>query len=74
MATECRKRTVNRCKPMNFKVWLVLLILVMVAGVVGFSIGKSQAETVIETVTLTETVEVPVYEADRLPEIGRAHV
>lgn len=68
MATECRKRTVNRCKPMNLKFWLVLLMLVMAAGVVGFSIGKSQAETVIETITLTETVEVPVYGADRLPE------
>lgn len=65
---ENTTRRVSRRKVMRAEARIVLLMLVLIGGVVGFFIGKSQAETITETVTLTETVEVPTYDADKLPE------
>ena len=70
MATECRKRKVNRYKVVRAGAWVVLLMLFLGGGLIGFLVGKSQAKTVTKTETLTETVEVPVYEADNLPEMS----
>lgn len=70
MATECRKRKVNRYKIARIEAWVVLLILFLGGGLIGFLAGKSQAKTIVKTETHTETVEVPVYEADKLPEIS----
>jgi hypothetical protein len=70
MATECRKRKINRHKLVKVEAHVVLIGLVVVGLVIGFFIGKSQAKVKTETVTVTETVEVPVYEADRLPEVS----
>ena len=70
MATECRKRKVNRYKIVRAEAWVVLLMLFLGGGLIGFLVGKSQAKTVTKTETLTETVEVPVYEADNLPEMS----
>lgn len=67
MATECRKtRKINRYKLMRFYARIILLLLV----VAGFVVGRLTAPTETETVTITETVEVPVYAADKLPEVG----
>lgn len=65
---ENTTRRVSRRKVMRAEARIVLLMLVLIGGVVGLFIGKSQAETITETVTLTETVEVPTYDADKLPE------
>lgn len=70
MATECRKRKVNRYKIARIEAWVVLLILFLGGGLIGFLVGKSQAKTIVKTETHTETVEVPVYEADKLPEMS----
>lgn len=70
MATECRKRKVNRYKIARIEAWIVLLILFLGGGLIGFLAGKSQAKTIVKTETHTETVEVPVYEADKLPEMS----
>lgn len=70
MATECRKRKVNRYKIARIEAWVVLLILFLGGGLIGFLAGKSQAKTIVKTETHTETVEVPVYEADKLPEMS----
>lgn len=70
MATECRKRKVNRYKIARIEAWVVLLILFLGGGLIGFLVGKSQAKTIVKTETHTETVEVPVYEVDKLPEMS----
>ena len=70
MATECRKRKVNRYKIARIEAWVVLLILFLGGGLIGFLVGKSQAKTIVKTETHTETIEVPVYEADKLPEMS----
>lgn len=70
MATECRKRKVNRYKIARIEAWVVLLILFLGGGLIGFLVGKSQAKTIVKTETHMETVEVPVYEADKLPEMS----
>lgn len=72
MATECRKRKINRNKIVRVEAWVVLLGLVVIGIVIGFFIGKTQAKTVVETetVTYTETVEVPTAYMDRLPQVS----
>lgn len=70
MATECRKRKVNRYKIVRAEAWVVLLMLFLGGGLIGFLVGKSQTKTVTKTETLTKAVEVPVYEADSLPEMS----
>lgn len=64
MATECRrtKKRVNRNR-------LVRLLIVFVAIVtIAFGIGRVTAPAKTKTVTVMETVEVPVYSTDKLPE------
>lgn len=70
MATVCRKRRINRHKIVVIEAWIVLIVLFLSGGLIGFLVGKAQAKTVTKTETLTETVEVPVYEADKLPEVS----
>ena len=71
MATECRRtksKRINRNKLM--KVYAILLLLVVIGGVMGFLIGRATAPVNTEIVTEIVTVEVPVYEVDKLPELG----
>lgn len=72
MATECRKTRINRNKIVKVQARIVLISLVIIGMVIGFFIGKTRVKTVVETetITLTETVEVPVYHADKLPEVS----
>jgi len=69
MATECRK-SVNRYKIKRIEASAVLAMLVLIGLVIGFFIGKTQSKTIIKTETVVEMVEVPSYEADKLPEIS----
>lgn len=70
MATVCRKRRINRHKIVVIEAWIVLIVLFLGGGLIGFLVGKGQAKTVTKTEPLTEMVEVPVYEADKLPEVS----
>ena len=70
MATECRKRKINRHKLVKVEAYVVLIGLVIVGLVIGFFIGKAKATVITETVTVTETIEVPTFEVDRLPEVS----
>ena len=65
MATQCRE---NKKKPKyNLrKLYVFLIVLVMTGGTVGYLIGSLTAPQ--KTVTITETVEVPVHETDSLPQ------
>lgn len=65
MATKCRKR-INRNKLMKVYAYGILLLLVVIGGVMGFTIGTKTAPVKKEIVT--EIVEVPV-SADELPEL-----
>ena len=64
MVTQCRERK----KPKNkiVRLYVFLAILVLAGGTAGFFIGKLTAPE--RTVTLSEKVEVPVYESDMLVE------
>lgn len=68
MATECRKRKINKRKLLRLITTIVLLVGGLV--LVGFTIGRVTAPEKTKTVTITETVEVPIYNADSLPEVS----
>ena len=75
MATECRRtkgKRINRNKLMKVYANIILIMLVVIGIVIGWLIGRFTAppEVEIQTVTETVTVEVPVYEADKLPEVS----
>ena len=73
MATECRRtksKRINRNKLMKVYAYGILLLLIVIGGVMGLPIGRATAPVNTEIVTETVTVEVPVYEADKLPELG----
>ena len=65
MATKCRKR-INRNKLMKAYAYGILLLLVVIGGVIGFTIGTKT--TPVKKEIVTEIVEVPV-SADELPEL-----
>lgn len=75
MATECRRtkgKRINRNKLMKVYANIILIMLVVIGIVIGWLIGRFTAppEVEVQTVTETVTVEVPVYEADKLPEVS----
>lgn len=45
---------------------VIVCAAIIIVGIGSFVAGRSRAK--VETVTVTQTVEVPVYDADRLPE------
>lgn len=63
MATECR-----RTKRVNKQRFVRLLTVIAVLIATAFTIGRLTAPTKTDTVTVTKTVEVPVYSTDKLPE------
>ena len=71
MATECRgtKKRISRYKIVKARAYAVLLLIFLFGGITGGIVGRVTAPKKVETVTVTETVEVPSYEADKLPEI-----
>lgn len=71
MATECRgttKRKISKYKIVKAQAYAVLILLVLFGGLIGGFIGRATAPKKVETVTVTETMSVPSYEADKLPE------
>ena len=69
--TEKTTRKVNRRNIVKAEVAGLFLLLIAV----GFFIGRITAPAKVETVTVTEKVEVPALSTGELPEeIGRAHV
>lgn len=67
MATECRGKRTSKRK-LKQEITMILLMFTLFGGLVGFLVGRSQAEVKTETVTVVETVEVPAYVSDELPE------
>ena len=67
MATECRRKRINRNKLMKVYAYSILILLFVIGGVMGFLIGTKTAPVKKEIVT--EVIEVPV-SADELPELG----
>jgi hypothetical protein len=60
-----KSKRINRYKLVKAQAYAILLLLVLIGGV----IGRLTAPVKVETVTVTDTVEVPAYEADKLPEV-----
>ena len=71
MATECRgtKKRINRHKVVKAQAYMVLLLIFLLGSLTGGIVGRKTAPKRVETVTITKTVAVPSYEADKLPEI-----
>lgn len=71
MATECRetKNRINRHKVVKAQAYTVLVLIFLFGSLTGGIVGRVTAPKKVETVTVTETVEVPSYDADKLPEI-----
>lgn len=63
MATQCREK---QPKIKRNRILTVLIALVLVGGIVGFFMGRGSAPE--KTLTVTKTVEVPVYESAMLAE------
>lgn len=66
MATERRetKKRINRLRIARIQVAALFLFLI----VIGFVIGKLTTKPVVETQTVYQTVEVPFYQKDELPQ------
>lgn len=62
MATQCRSAKTNRNKRMKLYANIILIML-MLSAACGFFVAKLTASPR-ETITVTKTVKVPVYESD----------
>ena len=65
MATECRNGKINRNKRMKLYANMVLVLLMLIGGVLGFFLAKLTTPPQ-ETITVTKTVEVPAYKSNVL--------
>lgn len=65
MATQCRNAKINRNKRMKLYANMILVLLVLIGGVLGFFLAKLTTPTQ-ETITVTKTVEVPAYKSNVL--------
>lgn len=65
MATQCRE---SKKKPKrNFaRLYTAFLVIALLGGLIGYAIGA--VCTPQKTVTVTETIEVPVHESENLPQ------
>lgn len=63
-------KRINRYKVAKIQAYIVLILLV----VIGFVIGRVTKPVEVEKVTITETIEVPTYEADKLPELSEIFI
>lgn len=68
MATT--KKRINRHKLAVIQAYTIIAILVLFGFVAGFFVGRFTAPKKVETVTVTETLEVPTYSPTHLPEVG----
>lgn len=60
-------KRINKHKLAVTQAYCIIGLFVLFGAVVGFIIGRVSTPTKVETVTVTETVEVPVYEQGQLP-------
>ena len=65
MATQCRKAKINRNKRMKLYANMILVLLVLIGGGLGFFLAKLTTSPQ-ETITVTKTVEVPAYKSNVL--------
>lgn len=65
MATQCRNAKINRNKRMKLYANMILVLLVLIGGVLGFFLAKLTTPPQ-ETITVTKTVEVPTYKSNVL--------
>ena len=63
-------KRINRYKVAKIQAYIVLILLV----VIGFVVGRVTKPVEVEKVTVTETIEVPTYEADKLPELSEIYI
>ena len=67
MATECRKRKIRH---MKIRAYAFLTAVSLTGAIIGRLTAPVKVETVTETVTVIETVEVPVISEEKLPEVS----
>lgn len=67
MATTKR---INRRKLAVIQAYTIIALFVLFGLIAGFIVGRVTASPEVETVTVTETVEVPTYNPEQLPEVG----
>lgn len=73
MATQCREQSkINKNRRMRSNAFALLAVLLLIGGVAGFFLGRSSAPE--KTVTLTNTVEVPVQEPVKQRDISETHL
>lgn len=65
MATQCRNAKINRNKRMKLYANMILVLMVLIGGVLGFFLAKLTTPPQ-ETITVTKTVEVPAYKSNVL--------
>lgn len=65
MATQCRNAKINRNKRMKLYANMILVLLVLIGGMLGFFLAKLTTPPQ-ETITVTKTVEVPAYKSNVL--------
>lgn len=62
-------KRIDRHKLAVRQAYCIIGLFVLFGGVVGFTAGRMTAPVKVETVTVTETVEVPAYEHEQLPSV-----
>lgn len=70
MANTAKGKRINRHKLAVIQAYAIIALFVVFGIIAGFIWGRFTAPTKVETVTLTETVETPVYESDSLPAVS----
>ena len=60
-------KRINRRKLVTVQAYAIISLFILFGMVIGLVIGTLTAPT--KTVTLTETIEVPSYSSDNLPEV-----
>lgn len=70
MANTAKGKRINRHKLAVIQAYAIIALFVVFGIIAGFIWGRFTAPTKVETVTLIETVETPVYESDSLPAVS----
>lgn len=65
MATQCRESE-KKPKCNYTRMYTAFLVIALLGGLIGYTIGA--VYTPQKTVTVTETIEVPVHESKNLPQ------